>query len=120
MAAGFHPDRLVYYLSGNDFLFMPRGVLPAGGTTFVDNGQSKYLPFMNSFRAVLASGIIASPDRHEPSHIPLGRLDMATNFDSVATSKRGDQPPLNDRARKPSMRMQLTTDTPHAGSFLKE
>lgn len=81
MRVGHTPCDFIYYrISEQDFLFVPRKALPRAGTHFIDNGRSKYLPFKNSFSAVLASNGLrqdgptaeapeeaeADPDRREP------------------------------------------------------
>jgi len=44
-------DYVYYQLSADAYLFLPGGLLPASSTTFVDNEQSKYSHFRNSFIA---------------------------------------------------------------------
>jgi hypothetical protein len=46
-----HADFIYYELTANDFLFVPRGSMPPGATTFRDSRGSKYWPFKNSFAA---------------------------------------------------------------------
>jgi hypothetical protein len=38
-------------LSGEDYLFVPKTLIPLAGTTFLDSSASKYQPFKNTFRA---------------------------------------------------------------------
>jgi hypothetical protein len=47
-------DFIYYRLSGEDFLFVPRRLMPATGTTFLDTDASKYQRFRNTFHAALA------------------------------------------------------------------
>jgi hypothetical protein len=44
-------DFIFYQLSGEDFLFVPKGSIPLAGTTFLDSSASKYQRFKNTFRA---------------------------------------------------------------------
>jgi hypothetical protein len=44
-------DFIFYQLSGDDYLFVPKALIPQAGTTFLDTSASKYQPFKNTFRA---------------------------------------------------------------------
>jgi hypothetical protein len=50
-------DFIFYQLSGEDYLFVPKTLIPMAGTTFLDSSASKYQQFKNTFRAA------ASPDQ---------------------------------------------------------
>jgi hypothetical protein len=59
-------SEFVYYrLSGDDFLFVPRSVLPPSGTTFIDNGRSRYRRFKNSFAAAFARAVAVPTTERE-------------------------------------------------------
>ena len=44
-------DFIFYQLSVEDYLFVPKSLIPLAGTTFLDTSASKYQPFKNTFRA---------------------------------------------------------------------
>ena len=44
-------DYIFYQLSADDFLFVPKALIPLAGTTFLDTSASKYQQFKNTFRA---------------------------------------------------------------------
>jgi hypothetical protein len=44
-------DFIFYQLSGEDYLFVPKTLIPLAGTTFLDTSASKYQQFKNTFRA---------------------------------------------------------------------
>jgi hypothetical protein len=44
-------DFIFYQLSGDDYLFVPKTLIPLAGTTFLDTSVSKYQQFKNTFRA---------------------------------------------------------------------
>jgi hypothetical protein len=48
---GRSADYIYYQLSADAYLFLPGELLPASSTTFIDNEQSKYARFRNSFIA---------------------------------------------------------------------
>ena len=47
-------DYIYYQLSADTYLFLPGELLPASSTTFIDNEQSKYWRYRNSFFAAQA------------------------------------------------------------------
>ena len=48
-----YADYVYYQLSADSYLFLPCELLPASSTTFIDNEQSKYWRYRNSFIATL-------------------------------------------------------------------
>jgi hypothetical protein len=44
-------DFIFYQLSGDDYLFVPKTLIPLAGTTFLDTSASKYRQFKNTFQA---------------------------------------------------------------------
>ena len=55
-ARGRTVDFVYFQLTDESFLFLPGGVLPRCGTTFIESHRSKYWPFFNSFAAVSTGG----------------------------------------------------------------
>lgn len=43
---------IFFDLGGDDFLFIPRAIVPIGGTTYTDSDASPYRPYRNTFAAL--------------------------------------------------------------------
>jgi hypothetical protein len=63
-------DFIFYQLSGEDFLFVPKTLIPLAGTTFLDSSVSKYQQFKNTFRAAVLPDL-GSGDAAERKNVTL-------------------------------------------------